>query len=76
MTMAEEWTFETAMARLEEIVTLLESGKCSLDDSLKLFEEGTRHAAFCNDSLKTAEQRIVQLTLSADGKDEDDGSVQ
>ena len=38
--MAEEWTFEKAMTRLEQIVGVLESGRCTLDDSLKLFEEG------------------------------------
>ncbi len=65
--MAEQMTFENAMARLEEIVALLEGGSCSLDESLKLFEEGTRLTAFCNDSLKNAEQKIVQLTQ---GKDE------
>ena len=62
-----EMTFESAMARLEEIVALLEGGSCTLDESLKLFEEGTKLTAFCNDSLKNAEQKIVQLTQ---GKDE------
>lgn len=62
--MATEWTFETAMARLEEIVALLEGGKCTLDESLKLFEEGARLTAFCNESLKAAEQKITQLTLA------------
>ena len=62
-----EMTFESAMARLEEIVAMLEGGNCSLDESLKLFEEGTRLTAFCNESLKNAEQKIVQLTQ---GKDE------
>ena len=55
-------TFEQAMERLEEIVAILESGKSSLDDSLKLFEEGTKLTAFCSESLKTAEQKIVKLT--------------
>ena len=62
--MATEWTFETAMARLEEIVALLEGGKCTLDESLKLFEEGARLTAFCNEALKAAEQKITQLTLA------------
>ena len=62
--MATEWTFETAMARLEEIVALLEGGKCTLDESLKLFEEGARLTTFCNESLKAAEQKITQLTLA------------
>ncbi len=60
--MATEWTFEKAMARLEQIVAALEGGKCSLDDSLKLFEEGTKLTAYCNKLLKEAEQRIVKLT--------------
>lgn len=57
-----EWTFETAMKRLEEIVAILEGGNCTLDESLKLFEEGTKLTAFCNESLKAAEQKITQLT--------------
>lgn len=68
--MATEWTFETAMARLEEIVALLEGGNCTLDESLKLFEEGARLTAFCNESLKAAEQKITQLTLTAAGEGE------
>lgn len=60
--MATEWTFETAMTRLEQIVAALEGGKCSLDDSLKLFEEGTKLTAYCNNLLKEAEQKIVKLT--------------
>ena len=63
-----ELTFETAMARLEQIVKTLESGECSLDDSMKLFEEGTKLTAFCSKSLKAAEQKIVKLT--ADGSEE------
>ncbi len=60
--MAIEWTFEKAMERLEQIVAALEGGKCSLDDSLKLFEEGTKLTAFCSNQLKEAEQKIVKLT--------------
>ncbi len=60
--MATEWTFEKAMSRLEQIVAALEGGKCSLDDSLKLFEEGTKLTAYCNKLLKEAEQKIVKLT--------------
>ncbi len=60
--MATEWTFEKAMARLEQIVAALEGGQCSLDDSLKLFEEGTRLTAYCSKLLKEAEQKIVKLT--------------
>ena len=60
--MAEKQSFEDAMARLEQIVSLLENGGCTLDESLKLFEEGTRLTAVCTKTLKEAEQKIVKLT--------------
>ena len=60
--MATEWTYEKAMARLEQIVAALEGGRCTLDESLKLFEEGTKLTAYCQKALKTAEQKIVKLT--------------
>ena len=60
--MAEEMTFEKAMTRLEQIVSLLENGSCTLDESLKLFEEGTKLTGYCSKALKTAEQKIVKLT--------------
>ena len=60
--MSEQLTFEQAMTRLEQIVAALEGGKCSLDDSLKLFEEGTKLTAYCSKLLKEAEQKIVKLT--------------
>ncbi len=62
--MATEWTFEKAMTRLEQIVSMLESGRCTLDESLKLFEEGTKLTAYCSKSLKTAEQTIIKLTAA------------
>ena len=65
--METEWTFEKAMTRLEQIVAELESGRCSLDDSLKLFEQGTKLTAYCNTMLKEAEQKIVKLTSAEAG---------
>lgn len=60
--LANDWTFEKAMTRLEQIVAMLESGRCTLDESMKLFEEGTKLTAYCAKSLKTAEQKILKLT--------------
>ena len=60
--MNNEMTFEQAMQRLEEIVNQLETGKCPLNESMTLFDEGTKLVAFCSDTLKTAEQKILQLT--------------
>ena len=67
--MATEWTFEKAMTRLEQIVAALESGRCTLDDSLKLFEEGTKLTAYCTKALKNAEQKIVKLTAPQEEMD-------
>ena len=67
-----ELTFEQAMTRLEQIVATLEGGRCTLDDSLKLFEEGTKLTAYCADQIKNAEQKIIKLTAVENG-DADEG---
>ncbi len=66
--MATEWTFEKAMTRLEQIVAALEGGRCTLDESLKLFEEGTKLTAYCSRLLKEAEQKIIKLTAAESGE--------
>jgi len=63
--------FEQAMQRLEEIVSLLESGEESLDSALKLFEEGTRLSRQCEKALKTAEQKVELLTADQEAGKED-----
>ena len=63
-----ELTFEQAMTRLEQIVATLENGRCTLDESLKLFEEGTKLTALCADRLKSAEQKILKLTAVESGE--------
>ncbi|MDD6727813.1 MAG: exodeoxyribonuclease VII small subunit [Eubacteriales bacterium] len=60
--MKKEMTWEEAMARIEEITALLESNTISLDESMKLFEEGTKLTAFCSKQLDTARQKITTLT--------------
>ncbi len=54
-------TYESAVKRLQEIVKSLENGGLSLEESVKLFEEGAGLAKFCNDELKKAEQKILAL---------------
>ena len=56
-----EYTYETSVKRLQEIVKLLENGGLPLEESVKLFEEGARLAKFCNDELNNASQRIIAL---------------
>lgn len=58
--------FESAMERLEEIVTALESGEHSLEDSIELYTEGVRIAGICNKKLTDAEGKIAKLTKLAD----------
>ena len=68
--MASHMSFEQAMARLEQIVVTLESGRCTLDESMKLFEEGAKLTAFCQKALRAAEQKIVKLTAAESGSEE------
>ena len=68
--MAQKMTFETAITRLEEIVNSLESGDQPLEQSLKLFEEGSSLASLCYQKLASAEQKITELSKleEKDGK--------
>ena len=54
-------TFETAIQKLSAIVENLESGSLSLEESLKLFEEGTALSAHCYRKLEQAELKIETL---------------
>ena len=60
-------TIEEQIARLEEIVSLLERGDAQLADSLSLFEEGTKLIAACSKQLDQAEQTVVRLMKGQDG---------
>lgn len=56
-----EKTFEELMEELEEITNKLEKEKLSLDESVKLFEEGMNISKECNEKLESAEKRISIL---------------
>ncbi|MDD4099221.1 MAG: exodeoxyribonuclease VII small subunit [Lentisphaeria bacterium] len=62
-----ELKFEDALARLETIVSQLESGALSLEDSMAQFEEGMRLNKICSDKLAEAENKIEMLVKRADG---------
>ena len=59
--------FEDALNKLEKIVSQLEKGDISLDESLKLFEEGIRLSRFCSQKLDEAEKRVEILLKDEDG---------
>ena len=65
--MAKPKNFEEAVKRLEEIVQQMEQGNVSLEDSLKLFEEGSGLAALCTKQLDDAELKVVRLMKGPDG---------
>lgn len=66
-----EYTFEQALARLEEIVRGLENGSLPLDRSIELFEEGNALVKLCTEKLDTAEQKVRILTETATGVTEE-----
>lgn len=57
--------FEKKLGRLEDIVDKMETGELTLEDSLKLFEEGVKLSRDCNVQLSEAEQK-VKLLLGVD----------
>jgi exodeoxyribonuclease VII small subunit len=60
--------FEKALAELESIVTRLERGEATLDESIAIYERGEALKKHCETLLRTAEARIEKITLAADGK--------
>jgi exodeoxyribonuclease VII small subunit len=54
----EDLSYEDAYARLQEMLVALESGDLPLEDSLQMYELGTRLAAHCAQKLEKAELRV------------------
>lgn len=68
--MSEKKTFEESIARLEEVVRLLEKGDAPLDSALALFEEGTSLIKICSQMLDAAEQKVTLLVKGETPKEE------
>jgi len=64
----EVMNFEAAMKRLESIVETLGEGNLSLEDSLKMFEEGMELCRFCNKKLDEAEYKVENLMEKEGGE--------
>jgi exodeoxyribonuclease VII small subunit len=60
-------SFEHSLKRLEKILETLEGDSVSLEETLKLYEEGLTLTKFCQDKLKDAELRIKEITKSING---------
>lgn len=62
--------FERALEALEELVSAMEDGNLSLEESLQAFEKGIRLTRECQTALKNAEQK-VQVLLNENGETEE-----
>ena len=60
-------TFEENMQRLEQIVRAMERGDVPLEESLKLFREGTALVEACGKLLDEAELQVKKIATAADG---------
>ena len=60
-------TFEENMRRLEEIVRAMERGEVPLEESLKLFQEGTELVRKCGQLLDAAQLQVKKIVTTADG---------
>ena len=57
----EEINFEKELNRLKEIVSLIQQKELSLDESLKLYEEGNKIVKLLNEELKKAEEKVEKV---------------
>lgn len=60
-------SFEENMIRLEQIVRAMEKGDVPLEESLKLFQEGTELVRSCESFLEKAQQQVVKIVAQEDG---------
>ena len=60
-------TFEENMQRLEQIVRAMERGDVALEESLKLFQEGTELVRVCGKLLDEAQLQVKKISAAADG---------
>ena len=60
-------SFESNMLRLEQIVRAMERGDVPLEESLKLFQEGTELVRSCNELLDNAQLQVKMIMTAPDG---------
>ncbi|MCD6161475.1 MAG: exodeoxyribonuclease VII small subunit [candidate division Zixibacteria bacterium] len=63
-----KFDFEKAMKKLENIIYDLESGNLSLDESIKMFEEGVELSKQCHKKLTETEAKVKQLIKTESGE--------
>ncbi len=68
--MENKLSFEEALSKLEDIVKKLESGECTLDESIELYTVGAKYASECAKLLENAKLTIKTLS-DAEGEQND-----
>ncbi len=61
-------SYEDAIRRLDKIIDALENGNTTLDESLSLFEEGTKIFSYCYSKLNDTEKKISLISEKMEGK--------
>lgn len=72
---ADDVNFESALEELETLVSQMEDGELSLDESLKAFERGIALTRHCQSALKEAELKVQTLTQDGELVDYDTGEI-
>ncbi len=60
--------FEEAVEQIEAVIEKIESGEAGLERSLREYERATKLIVHCQSILKSAQQKIVELTSDTDGR--------
>jgi len=64
--MKEKFSFEQALVRLEEVVETLEAGNISLEESIKIYQEGITLSKLCSGMLEEAEGKVMAIMNRSD----------
>ena len=67
---SEHLSFEDALQKIREIVTALESGDLTLEESMAKYQDGSQLIQQCRKTIDSAEMRIIELTREDETEDE------
>ena len=65
----ENLTYEKAIKRLEQIISILESNEVPLEESIVLFQEGVNLSKYCDDKLQSIQQKVAQIYENGEMKE-------
>lgn len=68
----DDLSFEKSLAELESIAAKLESGETTLEESIKLYEDGVRLSKNCTEILEKAKQKVITLDSAESENKTDD----